>query len=106
MYKSSRSKSDYKEGDIVYFARIEDNISPYITLKKCIIKEINPRTNDFKCDAIYDYIEDGNLSYYTDWYVAYDWLARSFDEAIQEIADYKKTDNRRKIKILFNKWGK
>lgn len=102
MYKSYRNKSDYKEGDIVYFTRVEDYISaPYITLKKCIITKINPKSNDIKCDAIYDCITDDNLNSYKNWDIAYDWLARSYDEAIQEIVDYDKINNQRKIEILF-----
>jgi len=100
MHKSNRNKSDYKEGDIVYFAKAEDyTFTPHIILKKCIITKIDLKRNDFKCDVIYDYITDDNN--YKDWDIAYDWLARSYDEAIQEIADYKKIDNRRKIEILF-----
>lgn len=101
MHKNYRNKSDYKEGDIVYFVRVESGFAPYITLKKCIIIKIDPQSNDIKCDAIYDCITDDNLNSYKNWDIAYDWLARSYDEAIQEIVDYKKIDNKKKIEILF-----
>lgn len=96
-----RNKSDYKEGNIVYFARIEDNIAPYITLKKCIIINVDPNSNDIMCDAIYDCITDDNLDSYKNWDIPYKRLARSYDEAIQEMADYDEVDNKRKIEILF-----
>jgi len=101
MHRGYRNKSDYKEGDIVYFAQIDDFIgAPSITLKKCIITKINNESNDFKCDAIYDCIAHVNLNSYKDLDISYGWLARSYDEAIKEIADHKMS-NERKIRILF-----
>lgn len=58
-------------------------------------------SNDIMCDAIYDCITDDNLDSYKNWDIPYKRLARSYDEAIQEMVDYDEVDNKRKIEILF-----
>ena len=88
MHNPSRSKDDYQIGKSYYFVKISSGIPETFEFWKVrILREQPGSQNDFSCGVREVYV--GSTS--TTWQhtISYSWLARDYNEAIDEIVNSK-----------------